>query len=111
MPTINTMDGIRRAILPGVWALTDRAQAQGVPIVSADVFARHDSGNIMLGVEYELLSRQSIENGGWKDSLGTRLDAALRMFAPSPQGKALAVERRRMRARASVARAAKVRRK
>jgi hypothetical protein len=106
-----TLSGIRTAVLPGVWAMSDRAQREGIPIYRADVEQSYVHGALMLNVQFRLMELDDVIRDNWKSGIAHRLNAAMRLFHRTPQSKVLCVDRRRLQARGERARKAKMRRK
>ena len=102
-----TLSSLRTMILPGVWASTERANHEGVPIVDADLCADFASDELQLVVRHRLVSRDvMLDNSrdGLARILADRLQAAMRLFHRMPAAKALCVDRRRLNARGEKAR-------
>lgn len=102
-----TLSGLRSMILPGVFAVGERAKREGVPIKDADLQIDFLYDELQLCVRHTLLTRHDIEGRSdrdWKSEVGHRIDRAMRLFHRMPAAKALCVDRRRLNARGEKAR-------
>jgi hypothetical protein len=109
---IETLSGIRNAVLPGVWEMSRRAERDGIPIWRADVELSFETDGLMLNVQFRLLDRYDVVGRpNWREPIAHRLNAAMRLFHRTTQAKALCVDRRRLTARGESARKGKARRK
>lgn len=92
--------------MPGVLAIADKAAREGIPVRGAEVFMDFLTDEVQLVVKHGLVSRGDIEIDArdWRNEIGSRLQAAMRLFHRMPAAKALCVDRRRLNARGEKAR-------
>lgn len=102
-PPYKSMGAMRDLLLPALRAAKAYA---GRNVKEVDLFIDHVEDTLDLAVRHKLFSRQEIEDGSFKLSFRSRVEAAM-LSAEVPNGRRLTVERRSFLARGARIRKAK----